>query len=150
MAEYLPILNGLRNMSRLYDKFSLPLCEEKGIAKAEMDVLAFLSNHKGKDTARDIEKMRMMPKANVSQAVEALIRKQFLIRVPDKSDRRKIHLLITENAESAVGAVHKMQREFFAALFGDFTDEEFSSFKSAVEKITENASNALKGRGKNG
>ena len=150
MIKYVSPLNGIRNMSRLYDKFSLPICEREGISKVEMDVLAFLANHPERNTAKDITEMRMLPKANVSQAVEALIQKGFLSRTPDKSDRRKIRLFVTESAEQTVNAVHEMQHGFYESIFEGFSAEECSDFTDAVNKITANASKALKGQQQNG
>lgn len=137
-------------MSRLYDKFSLPLCAAEGISKVEMDVLSFLANHPERNTAKDISEMRMLPKANVSQAVESLIQKGFLTRTQDKSDRRKIRLFITESAVKTVRAVHEMQNEFYEAIFEGFTAEERTKFTNTVNMVTANASKALKGQQKNG
>ena len=150
MPKYVSPLNGIRNMGRLYDKFSLPVCTEESISKVEMDVLAFLANHSERNTARDITEMRMLPKANVSQAVESLIQKGLLRRMQDRDDRRKIRLFITEKANKTVKAVHEMQNGFYEAIFEGFTPEERTQFTEAINKITANASKALKGQLKNG
>lgn len=145
MTKFVPILNSLRNMGKLYDKYSMPLCERSGISKSEMDVLAFLSNHPGMDTANDIVQLRMTPKANVSLAVESLIQKGLLSRAPDRTDRRRIHLSVSESAGDIISGIRKMQKGFFETLFAGLTDEEINTFRGCVEKLMANAGNALKG-----
>ena len=96
------LLRGLRGILRLYDRDCQPVCEQYGLTRCELDVLGFLANHPGLDTARDITELRLVPKANVSQAVESLIRKELLVRAQDTADRRLIHLTPTSEADGAI------------------------------------------------
>ena len=44
----------------------------------EIKIISFLYNNPEKDTAADIAELRMLPKRNISKAVESLIKKGFL------------------------------------------------------------------------
>ena len=69
---------GLRSLLRLYDKMLKKVCTEHDLTAVEADVISFLQNNPGKDTAADIVELRMLSKGAVSKAVEALIQKSML------------------------------------------------------------------------
>ena len=117
-------LKYMRYTIKLYEKMTAQVCQNYDLSRTEVDILAFLANNPGKDTARDIVELRMIPKANVSQAVETLIQKEFLKRRPDREDRRIVHLEITKKATNIVDDIIWAQNKFFKTLFEGFTDEE--------------------------
>ena len=84
MIKDVEMLDRMRCIVKLYDRLSAKVCEKWKINRTEMDVLAFLNNHPDFDTARDIVEIRMLPKANVSLAVESLIQKGYLARRIDE------------------------------------------------------------------
>ena len=92
MQFILDILLKSRAAGKLYEKMFGKIRLQYGMTQLEIDILAFLKNNPGLDTASDIVNYRMLPKANVSQAVEFLIQKGFVGRRTDEQDRRKIHL----------------------------------------------------------
>ena len=128
-------LGNMRRMKKLYETLLEPLCQICGIGVTEADILAFLRNHPGRDTARDITELRMLPKANVSQSVEKLIGLGLLCRQPDENDRRLVHLLPTRAAESVLTGIWQAREGFSAVLFADFTPEEQESYRILNEKI---------------
>ena len=67
------LVNGLRVITRFYDAQRRAVCRKVGISQMEFDILVFLHNNPGRDTARDIVALRGLPKSNVSQAVEVLM-----------------------------------------------------------------------------
>ena len=89
---------GLRSLFRLYDKLLKKVCTEHNLTVIEADIISFLQNNPGKDTAADIVELRMLSKGAVSKGVDSLIQKSLLERVPDTEDRRKIHLRLMPQA----------------------------------------------------
>ena len=83
---------GMRSLFRLYDKMLKKVCTAHDLTLIEADIISFLQNNPGKDTAADIVELRMLSKGAVSKGVESLIQKSLLERIPDNKDRRKIHL----------------------------------------------------------
>ena len=59
---------GLRSLIRLYDKMLKKVCTEHDLTVIEADVISFLRNNPGKDTAVDIVELRRLSKGAVSKA----------------------------------------------------------------------------------
>ena len=81
---------GLQNLFRLYDKLLKKVCMKYDLSLIEADVICFLRNNPQKDTAADIVELRMLSKGAVSKAVEVLVQRSLLERIPDGKDRRKM------------------------------------------------------------
>lgn len=77
---------------KFQDSLLKQLSETYGLTLIEANVITFLHNNPGKDTAADITELRMLSKGNVSQAVESLIQKGLLKRIPDLHDDAGSHL----------------------------------------------------------
>ena len=83
MAWSTELWTGLRSLIRLYDKMLKKVCTEHDLTVMEADVISFLQNNPGKDTAVDIVELRGLSKGAVSKAVESRIKKTLLVRLPD-------------------------------------------------------------------
>ena len=90
MKRTTEIFIGMRSLFRLYDKLLKKVCMEHDLTMIEADIISFLQNNPGKDTAADIVELRLLSKGAVSKGVESLIQKSLLERIPDTEDRRKI------------------------------------------------------------
>ena len=138
MQFILDILLKSRAAGKLYEKMFEKIRIQYGMTQLEVDILAFLKNNPGMDTASDIVNYRMLPKANVSQAVELLIQKGFVGRKTDEQDRRKIHLELLPDAEKAVAQILDAQTRFFDLLFEGMTEEERQQYLRLTLQIAEN------------
>lgn len=138
MQFILDILLKSRAAGKLYEKMFEKTRIQYGMTQLEVDILAFLKNNPGMDTASDIVNYRMLPKANVSQAVELLIQKGFVGRKTDEQDRRKIHLELLPDAEKAVAQILDAQTHFFDLLFEGMTEEERQQYLRLTLQIAEN------------
>ena len=89
MTSNTDFLLGIRAAMKFQDSLLKQLSETYGLTLIEANVITFLHNNPGKDTAADITELRMLSKGNVSQAVESLIQKALLkksassIQTPD-------------------------------------------------------------------
>ena len=81
----------------------------------------------------------MLPKGNVSQAVEGLFQKKLLHRQQDDKDRRKIHLFLTTSAEPITDSMDALWHDFRSRLFFGLTDEEISLYHHVSRQINKNA-----------
>lgn len=68
------------------------------MAQPAVDILLFLANNPGRDTARDICTYRKLKPAIVSFHVDKLAREGYLLRQAVPGDRRKCRLVPTEKA----------------------------------------------------
>ncbi len=91
MSVTTEFLINMRKIIKLHEGMLKELGEACDISLLEATIISFLHNNPGKDTAGDIVELRMLQKSNVSQAVELLYKKGFLIRQQDSEDRRRIH-----------------------------------------------------------
>lgn len=135
-----------REVSRLYDSYVSPVKEARGLTRCELDILAFLRNNPGNDTARDIIEKRCLPKANVSVAVDSLVRKGLLSRAPDPADRRLTRLVLTEAADDVLPDILKAQAAFQEAFFAGLSEEEVRQYHRLNEKLFDGIQKAATGR----
>ena len=148
MSRSTELWTGLRSLIRLYDKMLKKVCTEHELSLAEADVISFLRNNPGKDTAVDIVELRGLSKGAVSKAVESLIRKSFLERIPDTEDRRRIHLKLKPEAEPVTEMIDEVKEEFLNTVLGGFTSEELEAHSRFFQRVFDNTRHELERRDK--
>lgn len=87
-----------RRFQAAYAVVMAPLSRELDMAPSALDILLYLANNPGRDTARDICAYRHLKPGIVSLHVERLVAEGYLTRSPVPGDRRKCRLLCTEKA----------------------------------------------------
>lgn len=143
MNPMLEFMVGARHATKLYEKAFDGVRIRYGMTQLEIDILAFLKNNPELDTASDIVNYRKIPKANVSQAVELLIRKGCLQRRADERDRRRIHLMLKEETEPVLDEILRTQRQFNCWLFQNFTGEEREQYMEMSRRLFNNIKDGL-------
>ncbi len=138
-----------RRIMKFHELMLKEICQEYRLTLVEATIVSFLYNNPGKDTAGDIAELRMLQKGNVSTAVELLYQKNLISRIPDRADRRKIHLVLTEKAAPLVQSVDRMQNEFEQALLSGMTLEDQKIFWQANRKMRENIEKMMDRRRQN-
>ena len=138
MQFMLEILVNSRAAGKLYEKMFSQVREQYGMTQTEADILAFLKNNPGLDTASDIVNYRMIPKANVSCAAEMLMRRGLIRRRTDEKDRRRIHLELTPGACGAAEEIQRAQNRFMETLFAGFSQEEKRQYMELTYRIADN------------
>lgn len=136
--------DGVSLLKRLYDQTLHPVCGSTGVTRMELDILLFLANNPGTDTAADIVHRRKLTKSHVSLSVQSLEKRGFLRRVYAQGNRKSAHLRLLPPSDDAVGQGRAAQRHFMAALFRGFSPEEMREMETAMEKIVDNVRSALK------
>lgn len=125
-----------QSLHRLYLRMMEPVLEQFGLTQMEEDILLFLANNPGHDTAAELVSLRSLAKSQVSTSVEKLVRRGYLQRRPDG---RKMHLRLLPAAEEAVWQGQGCQRRFGEAIARDFSPEEQAVLYGALARMTENA-----------
>ena len=105
-----------RRFEEAYTAVMRPLTEELNMARPAVDILLFLANNPGLDTARDICAYRHLKPGIVSLHVERLVAEGYLTRSPVPGDRRKCRLLCTEKAWPVIRRGRQYQADFTARL----------------------------------
>ena len=69
MRKTTELFMGMRSLFRLYDKMLKKVCTEHDLTLIEADIISFLQNNPGKDTAADIVELRLLSKGAVSKGL---------------------------------------------------------------------------------
>lgn len=115
-----------------------PLCRQTGMPRMAMDILLFLANNPGYDTARDICQFRGLKPGIVSAYVERLAVEGFLERQQVPGDRRKTRLALTDKAQPLVDKGRRMQRAFALRIMEGLTEEELRQFVHCLKVFERN------------
>ena len=127
-----------RQLQNAYAAQMRPLCEETGMAQTAIDILLFLHNNPGCDTARDICTYRQLKPALVSLYVENLVQSGHLRRESVPEDRRKCRLLLTAQALPVVEKGLALQAAFTAQMFAGLSKEDLASGQRCLAAVTQN------------
>ena len=112
--------NLTQQFQKTYERLLGCTAESCGVSRIELDILLFLRNNPGCDTAHDIVRIRRIAKSHVSKAVELLCRRGYLSAETDKTDRRIVRLRLLPAAEETVKAGKKRSRPLCGKFFGEF------------------------------
>ena len=124
-----------------YARMLEPVCTRWKLTRNEIDILLFLFNNPGLDRAVDIVKCRGIAKSHVSLSAATLEEKGLLFRREYASDRRTIHLELTQPGQEIATEARNAQQQFFKTLHAGITPEELSLWRSIMEKVNRNISN---------
>lgn len=123
-----------------YGRMLEPVCRAWSLTRNEVDILLFLRNNPGLDRAADIVSRRGIAKSHVSLSVTTLEEKGLILRREDSSDRRTVHLVLTEQGSAIAAEARSAQKQFFETLHAGITAEELAVWQGIMEKISRNIS----------
>lgn len=114
------------------------LCQSCELTRTELDILLFLANNPGYDTAAQICDVRFLAKSHVSVSLSSLKRAGLLIAASEANDKRRIHYKLTDKAARVVEEGHKRQLEFAEIILDGFSEEEREVFHSYMDRMEKN------------
>ena len=123
---------------KLLEEQSTELREKHNMKRAELEILYFLSKCGTHNTATDIYHQLMMNRGHISQAVDSLCRRNYLIAIPDKNDRRFIHYEISDFAKELVTEMTNRREAMNSMILKGVSEEELKVFRKVSEKIRNN------------
>ena len=138
MMRKLDLLRLVQRLRHRYEAGLRPAAQEYGLTRNEIDVLLFLANNPGLDTASDIVGLRGLSKSHVCKSVDDLTRRGYLAGRVDDRDRRRVHLRLLPDAAPAVRAAQAAQRRFFQNLYRGVSPEERKVLAAVLEKVEHN------------
>ena len=124
-----------------YSKILDPVCKKWDLTRNELDVMLFLANNPDFDRAVDIVNNRGLAKSHVSMSVSSLEERGLLERIPDPSDRRTIHLKLTEKSREITTVACRRQKQFLDYLHQGVTEEQLEMMRLFAERVHENIKN---------
>lgn len=129
------------NAARFSDAYHAalsPLCAETSLPPAAVDILLFLANNPGCETAGAICRMRGLKPAIVSFHIDRLVGEGFLQRQPVPGDRRKTALVLTEKAAPVIEQGRRLQKSFADRLTEGLRAEDLAHFRRCVAAFERN------------
>ena len=87
---------------------------------------------------RDIHRTLMMNRGHISQAVDQLCRKKYIVAIPDNDDRRYVHYETTEQAVELIDELTRRREEIHNRILKGISASELETFRRVFEKISEN------------
>ena len=123
---------------KLLDVHSAELRQNYDMKKAELEILYFLSRCGGHNTSKDIHAQLMMNRGHISQAVDSLCRRRYIVAIPDQNDRRYIHYEILDSAKEIVAEMAKRREEMNRQILKGISKEELEIFREVSLKIKNN------------
>lgn len=128
---------------QLYSRKIGETASRHDLSKTEADILLFLCNNPGFDTARDIVNIRGIAKSYASKSIEILVEKHYLATSGDAKDRRLTHLTLTEEAAPVLLDLKNTQEEIFTLMTQNISEERKNEVSLAFRQISENIKEAL-------
>ena len=123
---------------KLLDVQSAELRQKYDMKKAELEILYFLSRCGGHNTSKDIHAQLMMNRGHISQAVDSLCRRRYIVAIPDQNDRRYIHYEILDSAKEIVAEMAKRREEMNRQILKGISKEELEIVREVSLKIKNN------------
>ncbi len=120
----------------------VPLCErEFGLTRREWRVLSFLSQHEGA-LSSELAAHAMLDRARTSRTLTRLDEKGLIRRQPRPSDRREVHVSLTEEGRRIAAALFLQVAEINHALMAGLSVEERQQLDGLLDRLQARA-NAL-------
>lgn len=133
--------NALSKFIKEYRKISFKALDEYELTPSEIDVLMFLLNNAPElDTAKDISQYKGISKALVCRSVDSLSKKGLLSSVVDKSDRRIVHLALSDDASEIVYKLKKSKEIFGDMVMEGVNEEDIKIFMRVINTMLDNVS----------
>ena len=126
--------------AQAYSAMCKPLCQELKLPQTAFDILMFLANNPGYDTAKDICTMRHLKPGIVSFHVENLVQEGYLERQNVPGDRRKCRLVCTEKAASIIEKGRALQAKFMRQMTKGLEKEQIDTLVTCLETFEKNLS----------
>ncbi len=138
-----PLVTIRLTLKRLYAQEMAILMRSTGLTRMELDVLLFIANNPGFDTAAEIVQLRALTKSHVSRAVEHLTGLGLIEQRRDEHNRRRIHLRLTPQAAPIVNEGMALLQHFTDVLTAGLSAEDQRTLERIMRTVSQNAMNAL-------
>lgn len=136
--------DGLSLFKKIYDQSLEPVCKKYQLTRMELDILLFLANNPGYDTAKDIIERRRLTKSHVSMSLKDLERRELVQKEYYPGNQKTAHLKLSSASIQMVAEGQQAQKKFFQTVFRDFNPEDVSRMEDYFERMRKNMQNALK------
>lgn len=128
---------------KLLEEQIVELRQKYNMKKAELEILYFLSRCGKQNTSTDIHHQLMMNRGHISQAVDSLCKRNYIIAVPDENDRRYVHYVLQDSSREIIEEMTKVREEINKRIWEGISEEEMNIFREVSSKIRKNIENLI-------
>ncbi|MGN0250865.1 MAG: MarR family winged helix-turn-helix transcriptional regulator [Oliverpabstia sp.] len=128
---------------KLLEEQSVELRQRYDMKRAELEILYFLSRCGTHNTSTDIHRQLMMNRGHISQAVDNLCRRNYIIAIPDKNDRRYVHYEISDHARELVIEMTKRREAMNQKILRGVPEEKLKVYREVSEMIRANINDLI-------
>ena len=132
------LFSNTRRFHDAYHTIMRPLCIEAQLPPMAIDILMFLANNPGLDTASDICRCRGLKPGIVSFHVDRLVSDGLLERKSVTGDRRKTLLVLTPKADWIIKKGHSLQQQFSQELTRGLSEADLTHLKACIAVFDRN------------
>ena len=137
MKEKKNLLISLSKLSKIYRAEVKAEMSDSDFSPNELDLITFLSNNE-MDTSKEIADSLGLSKSLIARSVDSLVAKGYLETRVDETDRRYIHLVLTDQAKPIAERLRNRRKQFIASMMEGISQEQFAQFEWALEKMIAN------------
>lgn len=134
MEKYEELLVSLRQVIRAIDIHSRQLNKQSGLTGPQLMVMQNIAALDA-PLAKDIAKEIALSAATVTTIIDRLESRALVIRTRSKTDKRKVHLSLSESGKLLLSSSPKPLQDHFIKRYQNLEQWEQSQLLSAVERI---------------
>ncbi|MGN0355100.1 MAG: MarR family winged helix-turn-helix transcriptional regulator [Muricoprocola sp.] len=138
MDRQIDIILQRGQFKKLLEEQSLELRQKYDMTRAELEILYFLSRCGTHNTSTDIHRQLMMNRGHISQAVDNLCRRKYIIAIQDQNDRRYVHYELSDHARELVAEMTERREAMNRKILKGVSEEELKIYCEVSEKIRKN------------
>ena len=124
-----------KHIFKVHDKLYEKLIDKYGITNLELNILFFLKSNIGMDTARDMAEKLNLSKSNISDAVDSLTKKGYIVGVQDEKYRRYIHLKLQPSSDIILEEAFSISDNFGKLITKDIPEEKLNIAREVLEQV---------------
>jgi DNA-binding MarR family transcriptional regulator len=132
------VLSAMADIGRYFRAYCYRSVEELGFSRNEIDVLLSLRENPEKNTVRDISENVHLSKGMISQAVEALRKKEFVRVYCDEKDHRSVLIHLTEAVLPVLNKLKEASSAFLKTMAKDIPEEQLNAVYDMMVRLNQN------------
>ena len=138
MQEELETILRGGQFKRILENSMTEIRKATGLKRVEVEVIHFLHICGEKNTMKDICMNLQMNKGHISTAMDSLCKKQYVVAVQDKEDRRYVHYFLTDKSALVAERISEKWNDLMAQLSKGISEKEVEHFKRIARIIGKN------------
>lgn len=132
------ILEDLHILNKVINTPLNKIAKKAHLTLIEVRVILFLYENKKFDIAAKIVDKLILSKSIVSESVEDLVNKKFIIKIQDLKDKKKYHLKLTNNSQKIIELLNHEINDLKNKLMKNISLEDKENLKRIINQIINN------------